>query len=291
MVEARCVFLVLAVLTGASALQRSSPADESPARETDAARLERLSFIKRCFAEFELSADGSGLPAAGEVPVLRYSNPIRNFFSDGATFLWLDGKRPAAAGTISIRGAGDVWWEFSSFSERPLRCVREGRAVWTPESGNLVREPLADAPAPASSPQRRLLQMRRAARRFSVAMLEGEDRRDETSMLRLLPNPIYEWSDEAAGTGGALFAFSETTDPEALLLLELAGEAAADKPSWRFSVARMTSRPLSIRCDDREVLSLKGYWANSRSPADAYASGPLGMYEPPGNTAGGDAAP
>lgn len=281
MFKARCVILVLVILATSGLFQRSSPADESPDRRADGARMERLSFIKRSFAEFELTADGSGLLAASEVPVLRYSNPVRNFFSDGATFLWLDGKQPVAAGTISIRGAGDVWWEFSSFSHRPLRCVREGRAVWTPESGNLVRQPLSDAPDPASSSKVRLLQMRQLARRFSVTMLESEEQRDETSRLRLLPNPVYDWSDEAAGGGGALFAFSETTDPEALLLLEFVDETATGTPVWRFSLARMTSRPLIFRFDDREVLSLKGYWANPRAQADPYRAGRLGNYEPP----------
>lgn len=230
---------------------------------------------------------GESGPLPGSEPVLRYSNPIRNFFSDGATFLWLDGKRPVAAGTISIRGAGDVWWEFSSFSDRPLRCVREGRAVWTPAAGNLVREPLADAPA--SSPKLRLLQMRQLARRFSVRMLESEAQRDETSTLRLLPNPVYDWSEE--GIEGALFSFSETTDPEAVLLIEFIERAPADKPAWRFSLARMTSRPLIFRFDDQEILSLKGYWANPRSPADAYRAGRLGKYEPPASADAADSAP
>lgn len=193
-----------------------------------------------------------------------------------------------AAATISIRGAGDVWWEFSSLSDRPLRCVREGRAVWTPEAGNLVHEPLADAPDAASLPKLRLLQMRQLARRFSVRMLESEAQRDETSTLRLLPNPVYDWSEE--GIEGALFSFSETTDPEAFLLLEFIERAPVDKPAWRFSLARMTSRPMTFHFDDQEFLSLKGYWANPRSPADGYRAGRLGEYEPPPSADAGKSA-
>ena len=66
-------------------------------------------------------------------PVNR-NNPIRNFFSDGGLFLWLEGKRPAAAVAVSIRGNGGVWVEMVTFSPSSLRCVRNDGAFWTPQS-------------------------------------------------------------------------------------------------------------------------------------------------------------
>lgn len=271
--------LVLVVL--ASFAPRLLRAEEAPESREQTARQERLEYLQRLFAEFELTDEQDNPLSQTGDPVLRYSNPIRNFFSDGATFLWLDGDRAVAAGTVSVRGTGHVWAEFSSFSERPLRCVRSGRAVWTPESGNLVREPLAGAAEPASSPKLRLLQMRQLARRFSVTMSESEQQRDEISTLRLLPNPVYVWADEQSGSEGAVFSFSETTDPEAFLILEPVTDVA--QPAWRYSLARMTSRPLVFQFDGREVLSLSGYWTNPRSPADAYAAQRLGNYEPAGS--------
>ena len=230
--------------------------------------------MKQVFDEFRLyRSENPGEPfQQTDQAVLRWSNPIRNFFSDGATFLWLDGKRPVAAATISVRGTGEVWREFVSLSNQTLRCVRQGRMVWTPQSRNLLPQPLPDSPAPASSPKLRLAQIRQLARRFTVIMSESQKQLDKGKMLRLLPQPVYRWSEEDAGViDGASFAFCETTDPEAFLMLELIRLTGQAKPVWRFSLARMTSRPLVFRLDDREVLSLKHYWANPRSPNDPYA--------------------
>lgn len=270
--------LMLAATVGRAALadDESPPADE-------AARQQRLAYLQRTFAEFELnSAEDTSRPLGrSDKPLLRYSNPVRNFFSDGATFLWLDGRRPAGAGTISIRGRGDVWWEFTSFSAQPLRCLRQQQLVWTPQSGNLVRAELPDAPRAAASARLRLIQLRRQARRFAIQMQESASQPDQVKMLRLMDKPIHRWSDESAQVvDGALYAFVETTDPEAFLLLELIRPAADADPAWRYTFARMTSRPLELRLDDAPVELFKGYWANPRSQNDPYAAARLGSYEP-----------
>jgi hypothetical protein len=260
---------------------------EEPDDKQTAARKQRLMHLERRLAEFQVfKLDQPDQPLkTTQEPLLRYSNPVRNFFSDGATFLWLDGKRPAAAAAVSIRGTGRVWREFTSLSSAPLRCLREGRAVWTPQSGNLVGEPLPDPPRPSSSPKLRLTQMRGLARRFSVVMQESEAKPDEIKTLRLLTQPIYRWSDEEAGVvDGAFFAFCETTDPEAFLMLELVRPEGEAEPAWRFTLARMTSHPLVYRFDERKIVSFKGYWANPRSRNDPYTAAFLGMYEPPTDT-------
>ncbi len=260
---------------------QQSPPAEAAQSDDQAARQERLVFMTRVFDKFELfTSEHSSRPLAStEKPVLRYSNPVRNFFSDGATFLWLDGNRPLAAGTISVRGSGEVWREFTSFSGHPLRCIHEERPVWTPQSGNLVHKPVTNAPKPASSPRLRMIQMRQLARRYTVNMQESQANPDKVQTLRLLQNPLYEWSDGKAGrVKGAVFSFCETTDPEALLLLEI--DDPDGEPIWTYSFARMTSHPLILSIDDREVLYLKGYWANPRARDDSYDAARLSMYEP-----------
>lgn len=256
---------------------------EEPADAQDAARKERLKYIGRTLNEFQVfKLDQPDQPLkTTQEPLLRWSNPVRNSFSDGATFVWLDGRRPVATATVSIRDTGRVWREFTSLSSEPLRCLREGSAVWTPQSGNLVGQPLPDGPKPAASPNLRLTQMRGLARRFTVVMQESAAKPDETKRLRLLTQPIYRWSDEETGVvEGAFFAFCETTDPEASVMLELVRADGEAEPAWRFTLARMTSRPLVFRLDKREVLSLKGYWANPRARNDPYAEAFLGKYEP-----------
>ncbi|MGH7128314.1 MAG: hypothetical protein ACREJB_12165 [Planctomycetaceae bacterium] len=268
-------------------LSRCAAAAEEPADPQDAARQERLRYMTELFGEFQLSPRDEPERALDRTaePLLRWSNPVRNSFSDGATFLWLDGERPVAAATMSIRGNGAAWREFVTLSDQPIRCLRNGQAVWMPDTGSLTDQPLTDAPEPASSPPLRLAQLRRLARRFTVIMSESETKPDEIKSLRLLAQPVYRYSDEQAGVvDGAVFAFCETTDPEALLMIEAFRPSDAAAAEWRFTPARMTSRPLVYRLDDREILSLKGYWANPRTLADPFIEVRLGRYEPGGSS-------
>jgi hypothetical protein len=275
--------LVLICLTIPLLVSGRVGADEPAQSEEDEARRERLAFITRTFHEFELFTQDNPdkqLARTGQ-PILRYGNPVRNFFSDHAVYLWLQGDRPIAVGAISIRGKGTLWREFCSLSDEPLRCVYNGRDIWTPQSGGLIGQSFTDAPTPATSPALRLAQMRQLARRFSVIMQESDNQPDEVTMLRLMSQPLYRWSDEQAGVvDGALFSFSETTDPEALVMLELVRPPGQTNPVWQFSCQRMTSRPVVFRLDDREIWFQKGYWANPRSLNDSYAEKIFGDYEP-----------
>src|SRR5262245_21137120 len=88
-------------------------------------RQPRLEYLKQRTAEFALyrGSDGkSPLPLKPE-PVSHYSNPLGPS-SDGATFLWLDGGRPVAALSLSLRSnpRNAVIRECTSFSATPLEC-------------------------------------------------------------------------------------------------------------------------------------------------------------------------
>lgn len=212
-------------------------------------------------------------------PLVRYSNPVRNFFSDGVTYVWLDGMRPIAAGTFSIRGEGKVWSEFTSFSDVAFYAQLDAKTVWQPESKSIVNRPLPKATTPAKKQTFRLTQFRQAARRFSAVMQDSADTPDNKKQLRLMTSPLFRWSDESKDViDGALFSFAETTDPEALLMLEML-EPKDDKPAWRYSFVRMTTRPLEFRLDSAEIGSVTGYWRNPRSLKDSYTSIPLGLYK------------
>lgn len=97
--------LIAALLLLPHVCPHSAAESENPDRE----RQQRLSFMKRKLDEFILTAESEParpLPRTAE-PVLRFSNPVRNAFSDGAVFLWLSGKRPVAAASLFIRHNGD----------------------------------------------------------------------------------------------------------------------------------------------------------------------------------------
>jgi hypothetical protein len=263
------------------ALGRPCQAQPPAAADSDEARKMRLDFLKDFRSEFQVfrkDRDDTPLEAVEE-PVQRWSNPIRNSFSDGGLFLWLDGKRPAAAATVSIRGTGSVWLEVASLSPTALRCERGNTEFSTPQSAGVCNQRLTEAPSPAESARLRLVQMRRLSEQFAI---RTEPVNEPPTELRLMPQPLYRFEDNASGVlDGALFAFAETTDPEALLLLEAAKASGGEAAHWRYTLARMTSRPIVARRSDSVVWSVPGYWLNPRSMNDAYQERQLSVYPPP----------
>jgi hypothetical protein len=97
-----------------------------------------------------------------------------------------------------------------------------------------------------------------------------------------MTQPVYRFEDAAADViDGGLFAFSETTDPEAVLLLEAVRASDTKAAHWRYTVAKMTSRPIVAQRNEKEVWSVPGYWQNPRSIKDAYQERQLTVYPPP----------
>lgn len=257
-----------------------SPAAAQDPAADDAERTRRGAFLQSLYQEFDLThAEAPQQPLTHmEKPLLRYSNPVRNFFSDGCTYFWLDGTTPVAAATFSIRGEGKLWGEFSSLSASPVICKRNDDQTWAPEASNIVRRELKKSPAPTKSARLRLVQFRAMARRFRVLQRDSDANRDND--MRMLDQPIYRWEDARRGVvDGAVFAFCETTDPETLLMMEVVQAEDDPKPYWRYTIARSTSRPLKYYLDGELVLELMGYWRNPRTPKDPYVEQSLGTYD------------
>ena len=272
--------LCLAALAQPATESRAAEALATAANDPEARKL-RLEFMKDFRSEFQVQLAAnpeSSLEALAE-PVQRWSNPVRNFFSDGCLFLWLNGQRPAVAATVSIRGNGVVWLETASLSPQALRCLRKGSDYWAPRAASPTEERIADFPPPAETARARLVQMRRLCEQFAV---RTEPMREQPTEMRLMPQPVYRYEDAAAGiVDGGLFAFVETTDPEVLLLIEATAARGADAASWRYTFAKMTSRPIVARRGDKIVWSVPGYWLNPRSPSDLYQERQLATYPPP----------
>jgi hypothetical protein len=275
----RHYFNSLVVLAACLATARS---DDAPAdADTPAARLARLEYLKSRAAECELFKEGKrDTPLArAKEPLLRYSNPVRGFnLSDGATFLWLDGERPLAVATWSIRGPGNVFREMTSLSAEPLSCIRDATALWSPKTGGRVNQLLEGAPAPLPTAPRRLGQMRTLASRFSAVVHLPPDETTITE-LRLMSQPIHRYKQESPEVlDGALFSFAEATDPEALLLLEARRGKAEGEYEWRYTLARMTSVRLIMRLDDKECWSVPNFWRSPKFPTDPYVESADGKY-------------
>jgi hypothetical protein len=98
--------------------------------------------------------------------------------------------------------------------------------------------------------------MRELARRFWVGGAKGD------YTMRLLPTPLYRYTDAQAGVqDGALFAWVATgTLPGMVLTLELSqptdaadGNAADADAEWHYSVRRMGSADVAAKLDGRTV--------------------------------------
>lgn len=125
------------------------------------------------------------------------------------------------------------------------------------------------AEPPANSPARRLVQMRELARRFRASSYKDDGAPNE---LRLMPQPLFRYQDNAQGTvDGALFAFAEGNDAEALLLIEATTSARGAGGRWRYTLARMTSYRVAVRLDDQEVFVVEAYWKEPRKSEAPYS--------------------
>jgi hypothetical protein len=265
---------VASVLLGCAAPQ--AMADEPKSEE---AQRQWLEFMTRKVDGFVISTEKTPEQRLDRVkgPVLRYTNPVRENFARGAIFLWLSGERPMAAVSLWVGADGKVRREFTSLTDEPLRCVREGQTIWAPRSGSFTRRPLPEAPKPASTSASRLAQMRRLAERFSADFDPWPTKGWED--LRLLPQPLYRYTAAEQGmVDGAIFALAQSNDPEVLIVLELARPAADAAPAWSYAFARMSSKRMRARFDDKEVWSVEAYYSKPRTPEDPYQEAEEGKY-------------
>jgi hypothetical protein len=250
------------------------------AKAADEARSEQQMYLKSRAAELTLrTQDGDSLALLPE-PVLSYSNAELAIGAlDGAAFLWLDGTRPAAVVSHWINHPrNQVYRECTLLANEGLACTRDGVPVWSPKTGGFAARPLLDAPTPVESKPLRLTQMRALARRFSAAGYISQT--DEPAELRLLPQPLYRFADDGAGiVDGGLFAFVLSNDPEFFLVLE-GLQAPEGGSSWRYSLARMSSRKHVVRLDGKEIWSVSNYYDEPRETRTGgpYFEGQLGPY-------------
>jgi hypothetical protein len=186
--------------------------------------------------------------------VLRWANQTRGSV-DGATYIWTQRGRPIA--TVCCYPWYDTICDnFQSLARAPLRAELEGQIAWRPKTAGVEFQRVPGGPAPADSAPGRLRQMKNLARGFGATLLgwaTGDPDREE---LRLLPQPVYRYDecDQDELLDGALFAFVQGTDPEALLLIEaVPNDSGEEKYEWQFALARRTSGSLEVRYADQVV--------------------------------------
>ena len=200
--------------------------------------------------EYELtrtSVEGDVELMARPTPLSKYTNPVRLRQQHGAVFLWTHNGRPAAIGTFWSKLLPDpkqrrIATEFHSLSTDPIITRRDGEIVWSPGQPGVQFREIADANPAAESNKHRLIQLRQVAGQFSAEIVD-----DQTSHLRLLPQPLYQHSeDDPEVLVGGLFSFVMASDPELFLLIESRRDKSGDS-QWRFAVARFTNAAVRLR--------------------------------------------
>jgi hypothetical protein len=98
--------------------------------------------------------------------------------------------------------------------------------------------------------------------------------RETKQDLRLLPQPLYRYSEKEEILDGALFVFVVTTDPECCLLLEAYQDHEGSR--YRYAVAPMSIYQLEVRYKDHPVWSIERRGAVGPNCRSYYA----GTYTP-----------
>lgn len=184
-------------------------------------------------------------------PVLTTSNPTRGDGHEGSMTLWLNHGRPAVAVAIFEWG-GRVVHEVDALA-RTGGLAAESRTGqrWVPEGSEVEFRVIPDVPPPSESAPRRRLELKDLAKLFSVTMLGFNEDNSDREELRQLPRAIYQYElDRSAATNkgvidGAVFAFAQATDPEALLIIEAI--EAQNSRRWEYALVRSTAGGLEGR--------------------------------------------
>jgi hypothetical protein len=214
----------------------------------------RMQFMKTALARFKVQVGERKEPAKVADPCLRWTNPLGTSV-DGAIAVYAhDGGRPAALGQFFLQRGRNQWVnEFTIIPESDVTIMRSGRPFWKPSEYVCKFTDLPDSPLPAARPVLRLARMRAIAADFSVIDYFGPKRTKEN--LRLLPQPVYRYSEKGKILDGALFIFALATDPECCLLLEAYQDD--NGPRYRYAVAPMSIYQLEVRYKDAPVWSIE----------------------------------
>ncbi len=217
---------------------------------------------EKFWREFDATAKSLAIVPADAGPAYHLdTKPLFQFASDGLVhgrvYIWYDQhERLALIGTIGSIPIGNSDSEFVELHLlrpipiQPLTIGGYSRQVWTPTVDGLSPRPLSEAPAVAATATRRMVQLRGIARRFAATMTQD----GKTHQLRLLPQPIFRYSNSTAEKDGALFAmvFEMGTDPEVLIRVESSADDAGQL-QWTYQPIRLTWRAVTLDLDDNRV--------------------------------------
>lgn len=249
-------------------------ADESDGK--DSARGRQMALVKSYADRHRIVAanDPGRVFKLRPAPLLYWTNPVRGNVS-GGIYLWTDDKQPIAYGGIFVwldESSQNLAREFHSLSEQPLIATFDSQTIWTPMNPGVDYRTIPGAAAVGSFPAIRLRQMKQLANRFAVTISHPTS---ESDKVRLLPTPLYRYGDaESELLDGAIFAFAQGNDPEALLMIEAHSERRGEQPQWRYGWARCTTWAVDAQLDGKTVYQVPFYDFSRNDRNAAFANIP-----------------
>jgi hypothetical protein len=229
-------------------------------------------------ADYTFTFDDERKVQVTREPILFWSQPVRGG-DDGGVFLWTSSGRPVAIGTFFVWPTDDgrqgLTHELHSLTLLAFEADWKGR-MWHSPAEAVEFKPLMEDEPPADTAEKRLLQLKKLARRFT-ATSQGRDEREWE--LRLLPRPLYRYELPKDGKSevvdGLLLGLVQGTDLEIVLVLE----ATRGKTPWRWAAARMSDLPLTLSLDGKLVWQVqKARFDDARA---AYFAGTVEYFKEP----------
>jgi hypothetical protein len=185
-------------------------------------------------------------------PALYYGDPTRNN-SNGSVWIWGDSGRPVSIMELYQPSDRPDDWVFvvNNLSGGVIRAQRKEQLWWRENESAVEWKQIGEADPVASAKPQRLLQLKALARRFKAH--EFWDPNNSRFELRQLSQALHRFADEEHGLiDGGVFAFSNGTNPEVILLLEAKSEGGAE-PRWQYALARLGHAEMHVAFDDVEV--------------------------------------
>lgn len=242
------------------------------AGQPDSISLEAVQQVVRDISMYAVNDDSRVELPLQKGPLLMHLDTTQGY-SDGTLWIWGSPGRPQAVLSLSAWENRNWVHEFISLSAGRLEAHVGGGLRWSPQRPGWKPQRFPHAPSPAQTERGRLRQVKALSRRFTAFEYYPEwdpHHPGERYELRLVPQAVYRYGESAGGTlEGALFVIAKDTNPELLLVIELAqpGKTAA---AWRYNCSPVTIAGLSLKLDGKDVWGRKPILYQSTKTVDPY---------------------
>ncbi len=199
-----------------------------------------------------------------EKPLLYFEDPTRAN-TNGALHLWSTGGRPTAL--LESYQVEDQLWVMlvNQLDEGNYQVTFRGEPWWTPQKTELEWRELQIPEKPSENFNQRSLQFRSISRRFAAHQFW--DPNNSRFELRLHARPLHRYSEESRNIAdGAVFVFSNGTNPEIALLIE--AQKAGSKLIWSTAFARIGHAEMHVSLEGKPIWTVPR--VNPQHPTESY---------------------